>query len=302
MRFGWLVGVAVGMTGCAAPGGTLGSGVGDSFPNRAPYYAGATTNEVASRSLDVGHLPVVYQRGASHPALFDPALTPPMQGLLEDLTRELDSLGLSHRLVEGGRVSAVSGSIMAGMPNVSFGCMTPSGQPEDDCAERGDSALGRGDQRMKLAVTRASNAWSTWLGERLAESGRDAALIVTVEVGQYLLRQRGLIGNKEVELGTGHVARVPWLTSLETPVSVVQLTGALIGADGKAIRIGAEGLMAQRTSLPVSSLGAQRVISEADIEALRSARREDLPGTPLTWRVGLRTLVGELLGKGPLAP
>ena len=302
MRFGWLLGVAVGMTGCAAPGGTLGSGVGDSFLNRAPYYAGATTNEVVSRSLDVGHLPVMYQRGASHPALFDPALTPAMQGLLEDLTRELDSLGVSRRLVEGDRVSAVAGATITGMPNVSFGCITPSGQPEDDCAERGDSALGRGDQRMKLTVTRASDQFTAWLGERLAQSGLDAALVITVEVGQYLLRQRGLVGNKEVELGTGHVARVPWLTSLETPVSVVQLTGALIGADGKAIRIGAEGLMAQRTSLPVSSLGAQRLIGDADIETLRSARREDLPGAPPTWRVGLRTLVGELVGRGPLAP
>jgi hypothetical protein len=276
--------------------------VGDSFPSRAPYYAGVTTNEVASRSLKLGHLPVMYQRGASQPALFDPELTPALQGLLRDLTRELDSLGVSRRLVEGDRVSAVAGTIITGMPNVSFGCITPTGQPEDDCAERGDSALGRGDQRMKLAVTRASDQFTAWLGERLAESGLDAAIVITVEVGQYLLRQRGLIGNKEVELGTGHVARVPWLTSLETPVSVVQLTGALIGADGKAIRIGAEGLLAQRTTLPVSSLGAQRVISEADIEVLRSARREDLPGAPFTWRVGVRTLAGELAGKGPLAP
>lgn len=295
----WLVGWLV--AGCAAPGGTLGSGVGDSFPSRAPYYAGATSNEVSSRALEPGHLPVMYQQGASQPALFDPGLTPAMRGLLDDLTRELDALGLSRRLVEGGG-SAVASSITAGMPNVSFGCLTPSGQPEDDCAERGDSALGRGDQRMKLAVTRASSEWSAWLGQRLAESDLDAALVITVEVGQYLLRQRGLIGNKEVELGTGHVARLPWLTSLETPVSVVQLTGALVGRDGKAIRIGAEGLMAQRTSLPVSSLGAQRLISDADIEALRSARREDLPGAPLTWRVGIRSLVGELLGRGPLAP
>ncbi|HZA51832.1 MAG TPA: hypothetical protein VE549_13900 [Myxococcaceae bacterium] len=38
---------------------------------------------------------------------------------------------------------------------------------------------------------------------------------------------------------------LPWLTSLETPVSVLQLTGALIDRSGQAVRIGAEGSAAE---------------------------------------------------------
>jgi hypothetical protein len=74
-----------------------------------------------------------------------------------------------------------------------------------------------------------------------------------------------------------------------------------IGRDGQAIRIGAEGLLARRTPLPASAAGAQQLISDADVEALRTARREDLNGTPLTWQTGIRTLAGELVGRGPLA-
>ena len=53
-------------------------------------------------------------------------------------------------------------------------------------------------------------------------------------------------------LGTGFTKSLPWLTSLETPVAVLQLTGALVGRDGKAIRIGSEGFYAKRTRLAIS--------------------------------------------------
>jgi hypothetical protein len=105
-----------------------------------------------------------------------------------------------------------------------------------------------------------------------------------------------LHGTKEVELGTDHTVQLPWLTSLEAPVSVLQLTGALVGPDGKAKRIGAEGLLARRTSLGLSSIGAQELITDAEVEALLTARREDLPGAPLVWETALRSLVAGLTG------
>lgn len=40
-------------------------------------------------------------------------------------------------------------------------------------------------------------------------------------------------------------------------MNVLQLTGALIDRDGKAVRIGAEGMLARRTRLLVSSIGGQ---------------------------------------------
>ena len=39
-------------------------------------------------------------------------------------------------------------------------------------------------------------------------------------------------------------------------------------------------------------------MSDEDVEQLRTARRDDLPGEPLVWREGLRRLVEQLLAEG----
>jgi hypothetical protein len=226
----------------------------------------------------------------------DPSVTGAIAALLDDMNAFLDSLGVTERLVEGGRVSAVTHAATRYPPDVQFGCVTPSGAPDDDCAVDGDTVLGRNGLRMRPAVGRPSREWTAWMGEVMADAGVERTVVITLEVGQYLIRQRGLRGRKEVELGTSHVAELRWLTSLETPVSVLQLTGARVGPDGEAIRIGAEGLLARRTAFSLSVVGAQELITEEDGELLRSARREDLAGAPLVWRVGLRTLLAQLLG------
>jgi hypothetical protein len=108
-----------------------------------------------------------------------------------------------------------------------------------------------------------------------------------------------LRGSKSVELGSDNVQSLPWLTSLETPVTVLQLTGALVDSTGKARRIGAEGIAAQRTRLLVSAIGAQELFGDEEIKRVRSARRDDLAGSPLAWQVALRHLVAELMGLKP---
>ena len=106
-----------------------------------------------------------------------------------------------------------------------------------------------------------------------------------------LLSQTGIAGRKVVELGTDHVATLPWLTSLEAPVYVLQLTGALIDQTGRAVRIGAEGIALRSSRLVASAFGIQELLSDADVEAVRAARRRELPGEPLAWQAALRQLV-----------
>ena len=138
---------------------------------------------------------------------------------------------------------------------------------------------------------------------RAALDGAGAArsLSLTREVGQYWVTKTGWRNDKSLELGTGHTVKLPWLTSLDAPVSVLQLTGVVADRDGKAVRIGAEGLLARRTGIVMSGLGAQRMISDADVEQLRTLRRDDLPGKPLVWQVALRNLVAQLTGRTELA-
>lgn len=282
------------VVGCASTGATFRSGVGDTDLEHPPYYAGRSAPPVVGT---VGHLPVAYQRGGSQAAIFDPGASEAMHELLARMNARLDALGRSALLAEGGRVSAVTHAATRVPPDVRFGCATGTGFPDDDCEERDDGiALGRRGQTMRLAVGRPSAEWTAWAGDLMAGSGVEATLVVTLEVGQYLLRQRGLRGTKEVELGTSHVERLPWLTSLETPVTVLQLTGALVGPDGRATRIGAEGLLARRTRMSLSGIGAQELLTDEDVERLLTERREDLPGAPLVWEAGLDALVAGLLG------
>ena len=278
-----------------ATGSTFRSGVGDAHLERAPYYAGRTISPDSGR---IAHLPVVYQRGGSQSPIFDPegGAGSAVSGLLREMNAYLDSLGVTTRVT----VWPPRGT----SPDVQFGCATDL---PDECAEEGGVSgakaggfLGSDRNRMRLAVGRPSADWVAWEQEALAGSDASRILVLTLEIGQYWPYQANLRGSKEIELGTRHVVPLPWLTSMDDPVSVLQLTGALMGPDGLAIRIGAEGLLARRTSLGMSALGAQALISDEDVEAIRTARREELPGKPLVWQVALRNLVGELTGRGEI--
>jgi hypothetical protein len=286
-------------TACATTGATFRSGVGDRYLEHPPYYAGTSLDAVARDTSRIGHLPIAFQSGASQSPLFDPrdGSGSAIDRLLQEMNGFLDSRGVSTRMVEGRRVSAVAHRATQTPPDVRFGCAPSLGIPGNDCAERGDSVLGRNFQTMQLAVGRPSTEWIEWMREITSGSRTARTLVVTLEVGQYLTRQEGWRGTKIVELGTNNVATLPWLTSLETPVMVLQLTAALVDRDGRAIRIGAEGIYVHRTRLLVSGIGAQELLTAEDVQAVRSARREDLPGAPLAWKVALETVVTGVTGR-----
>ena len=292
------------LAGCATTGATFRSGVGDAHLEHPPYYAGIARPS-SSEGPRIGRLPIGYQRGAAQAPIFDPRdeANSPVRALLGEMNAYLDSLaagtGLAVRLVEADQISAAA---TGQPPDVHFGCLTEGNLPGADCAQRGDSALGRGDQRMRLAVGRPSSEWTSWMRDVARDKSVDRVLMLTLEVGQYLPRQVGWRGDKEVELGTAHVARLPWLTSLETPVFVLQLTGAVVDTTGRALRIGAEGFFPVRTPLAVSSLGAVQLLRDADVQAARTLRRTDLEGQPLAWQVALANLVAQLTGQGSCQP
>jgi Arc/MetJ family transcription regulator len=282
------------LAACATTGATYRSGVGDALLEHPPFYAGTAPGDGAR----VAHLPVRYHRGAMQAALFDPAggRGTAVAALLDEMNGYLDSLAATVPLR-----AAPAGT----PPDVAFGCEPDPAGPADECRPRDASA------RSGAAASTCASRWAAprrtgWPRPRpaLDRAGAARALVLTLETAEYLPRQTGVRGDKRVELGSGHTAELPWLTSLETPVTVLQLTGALVGRDGRAVRIGAEGLVARRTPLVASSVGAQSLLTDDDVAALRTARRTDLPGAPLVWQVALRTLVGELAGRqgvaGPL--
>lgn len=282
-----LVAATVALSGCAT-GSTFRSGVGDAELQGPPYYAGARAP--ISPPPRVVHLPIVYQAGATQPPSFDlqSDAGTPTGALLSDMNRYLDSLALT--------VSAdvAPGSVRGTAPDVRFGC--PRSPADTDCTERREADPD--ERRMTLAVGRPSASWTQWAAELAANKQASAVLVLTLETGQFWTRQRGRFGGrKSVELGTDYAQPVPWLTSLDAPVPVLQVTGALMDPSGRAIRIGAEGLLAKRTNIALSGLGVQAQLTNDDVERIRTTRRPDLPGQPLAWQVAIRNLVRELVGR-----
>ena len=280
-RVAALAALVLSVSACA--GATVGSGVGERMLDEPPYYAGRLL-PVAERAIGV--MPIGYQRGAAQPAIFEPQgdAGSALAALLDEMNAYLvDSLDVGVVLVQSSSATGTA-------PDVMFRCATDS---FDECAYPEEG----GDPQMRLAIARPSQQWSQALATSLDQAGAAHAVMVTLEFSDYWTYQRNLRGSKEVRLGTGHTVDVPWLTSLETPVSVLQLTGALLDREGKAVRIGAEGLIARRTPFLLSALGAQELIDDDDIDALRSERRTDLDGDPLAWKVALRSLVEGLIGR-----
>jgi len=292
MRFRITViyGVLVAATAaCASAGATFQSGVAPKSFDHPPFYAGATVAPGATR---IAHFAVRYQRGADQPATFEPAASAgsPGAALIAEMNAFLDSLS-------PGRIAAKASEVGT-PPDVRFGCPVDAA---GDCNDEGEIKGIGGNRRLDLAVGRPSEPWTAWLATALDDASADQALLITLELAQYWPRQKGMSISKEVELGTGYSVSVPWLTSLEKPVAVVQLTGALVGRDGRAVRIGAEGMLAKRSNIMMSALGAGMLVSDDDIEKLRTLKRDDLPGQPLVWQTALRSLVAQLTGRTDIA-
>lgn len=269
--------------GCA--GATYRSGVGDRQLDRPPYYAGRT---IGPEIGPIAYLPITYQRGASQDPMLDPVGDDgsAVATLLAEMNARLDSLAHARATP----LLAV-GPGPEGAPDVRFGCDTDA---SGDC--EWDETHDPGRPLSHISVARPTGPWVEWAGGALDRVGASHLLVLTLEVGQLWPRQKNLRGDKVVELGTNYAVALPWLTSLETPITVVQISGALVDRDGRAVRIGAEGLLPKQTGLLISSLGAQALIADEDVTRLRTERRTDLPGAPLVWEAALNVLLGQLAG------
>ena len=274
-------------TACASTGATYRSGVAPRMFDRAPYYTGAAVAPSESR---IAHVRIRYQLGAEQPAIFEPKAdsASPAAQLVAEMNRYLDSLGVTVGI-------AKTGAERGTRPDVHFSCRT---SPVGSCLDVDEDD--RNNHHLELSVGRPSDEWIGWAASALDSASAGRVLVITLELGQNWVRQKSWASlSKEVRLGTNYDMPISWATSLDKPIGVVQLTGALVGRDGLAIRIGAEGLIAKRTNLLVGAFGAEAMVTDEDITKLRTLRREDLPGQPLVWQIALRNLVSQLTGVIP---
>jgi len=213
--------------------------------------------------------------------------------LLKDMNQYISSLSLLESLPDLDLPLSEFPDVYVGSPEM-FGAPVSSSSYDD------------GDENyippMVLYYRNPSAQWKEKVINLCAEKNLDYVLFITVGLSEYMIRQKNLFGKKELVLGTGYSIPVKWLSSLEDPVDVVHVTGALIDNHGKIRRSGAEGILAaKRQSLLESAIGLRNTISSDKIKQItKDVKRDDLQDHPLAYQIALRNLVGNLIGRNDL--
>lgn len=246
---------------------------------RAPFYDGKVPSELGS----VGYAGVTFrdQSGSLDPT---PARSPALAALVDSLNAALDDLALSREDLSRLPVALPADD----GPEISFGCRR-GGVDDDGFPRSADEIDPREPRRMAFEVDGPGKRW------REAVAPHGAMLVVELRFGEYWVRQKDSKGGKQIELGTGRAAPVAWLTSLDDPVQVLQLTAALVSREGKVLRVGAEGLTARRTSFKASVAGLQEVLTEEELAAIAAVPAD---GQLPAWRTALASLVTQMLVPG----
>jgi len=246
--------------------------------DRPPYYDGKPKGAVKPAA----HVGVRYR---TEPGSLDPTpeRSQALAAVLDSLNAELSRLGLTVAL-------APEPSSKERAPDVAFGCRR-GGTGSDGLPLSASEIDTREPRRMVFEVEDASKKWRE---ELKAAAGTNVKGIVSVQLGfgEYWVRQKDWKGNKVIDLGATRSMPLTWLTSLDDPVQVLQLTGALVAPDGRVLRVGAEGLLARRTGMAASMVGAQEVLTE---EELKRLTEPSASGAGPLWRAALRDLVTGLL-------
>jgi hypothetical protein len=78
-------------------------------------------------------------------------------------------------------------------------------------------------------------------------------------------------------------------------VEVLHLTGALVDAQGKVIRAGAEGVTLRDTPFLAQAIDVSRLFDDRELaRVLTDEHRHDLPGAPLAIDIALDNLLAQL--------
>lgn len=219
----------------------------------------------------------------------DAELAASLEGFLQECERFVTDHGISKRL----EAPALAGH--GDLPHLYVGHPDGFWAPSDAWSDTDLEAQGR--SVVAIAVTDPPTRLTKQLSAPLNAMSATHMLYVTLELSDYAVAQKNWKGSKAVELGTGHIMPVPWLTSLDQLAEVLQFEGVLYRADGRFVRAGAEAFHAQRTPFRQAILNVQRTMQPEELQEALRATRTDLPDQPLAWQVALRNLLGQLTGR-----
>ncbi|NIA28434.1 MAG: hypothetical protein GWP06_00810 [Actinobacteria bacterium] len=249
-----------------------------------PYYSGKA--RLATKRI--AHLPIVLDKRLQK-SNFDDKRKTVIQPVLDEMNAFFKKLHLSKPLPGINLPVDDAPDVFVGSEASDYSPVTYAGDDEKSRPE------------MIVYKYKPSQKWKEALFQRAEAGNVDYFLYITLGFSDYPIRQKDLLGRKELELGTGYSISVKWLSSLDTPAEVLQVCGALLDKNGKILRAGAEGILAKKTGFWLSALDVQEMLSPGDIQKfLKSERRNDLPHKPLIWQVALLNLVTQLIQRPDL--
>lgn len=148
---------------------------------------------------------------------------------------------------------------------------------------------------MMLYVQKPSKEWTRLLLRTMSYTEADYAMLIWLGFNEYPKANKGLF-KKKVVLGTGYEPEIRFLSAEDKPVEVLQLTAMLIDKNGDVLRAGSEAFLYEDTPFWAQIVGLNKSIDDQSIQnAIINERRNDLPGNPLAWKIGLTTLMEQLL-------
>lgn len=205
------------------------------------------------------------------------------QPLIDSMNCYLDSLGWSTK--------AVAPLARKGAPYLFVGSSEAETAPHAVLMMREEHDM---YPPMALFLDKPSKEWRKSYIESMDKQQGEYALMIWVGLTEYPKANKGVF-KKKVVLGTGYEHEIRFLSAVDKPVEVLQLTGVLIDREGNILRAGAEGFLHEDSPFWVQTLNAGTTVDDHAVRKLfTEERREDLPGKPLAWRVGLTNLMEQL--------
>ncbi len=206
-----------------------------------------------------------------------------LQPLLQEMNLYLDSLDWSQTLTEPLPKS--------GKPYLFVGSSEAESAPPVTMMMREDHDM---YPPMAMYLEKGSKEWRRSFTETMKQAKAEYAILTWIGLTEYPKANKGVF-KKKVVLGTGYEREIRFLSAVDKPVEVLQVTGLLLDKEGNVLRAGAEGFLHEDSPFWVQALEAGTTIDDNAINKLfDEQRREDLPGNPLAWRVAIHNLMEQL--------
>jgi hypothetical protein len=246
------------------------------------FYRTFDKNARITESSRIVHSPLMFDKEMSEEFFYQNREVI-LQPLMEIMNQYLDSLAWSEPIA-----GAVQNN---GLPWLFVGSSEAETAPPATMMMRDEH-----DEYppMALYLDKPTREWRQSFAGMMNEEQADYAILLWLGLTEYPKADKGLF-KKKVVLGTGYEREIRFLSAVDKPVEVLQLTGVLLDKNGNVVRAGAEGFLHEDSPFWVQVLEAGTTVDDRAIRKLFTEEvREDLPGRPLAWKVAVENLVKQL--------